>query len=125
MRRRGLEADECYKELIANYKDYPKPYFLYGDYLKDRGNIKDALSMYEETYKRDSEYPEVNNRLMHIYLDRYNSKKIKDSQNYKKAVEYATKQIEVDSDPYYYRERGLSCIQRKYGWKHLLTMAII
>lgn len=106
MRRRGLEADECYKELIANYKDYPKPYFLYGDYLKDRGNIKDALSMYEETYKRDPEYPEVNNRLMHIYLDRYNSKKIKDSQNYKKAVEYATKQIEVDSDPYYYRERA-------------------
>ena len=58
-------------------------------------------------YDLDPEYPEINNRLMHCYMEKYSdSRKKRDKLFYNRAVEYATKQIELDPDAYYYLERG-------------------
>ncbi len=106
-KNKGLDADEAYKKLINSYKDYPKPYFLYGDYLDDKNRKQDALSMFLEAYKLDPEYPDVNNRLMHLYMEKYKNERIKkNSLYYDKAVEYGTKQLELEKEGYYYLERG-------------------
>ena len=106
-KNKGLDADDSYKNLIDAFRDYPKPYYLYAEYLNDRNNKKEALKMYEKVYDLDPEYPEINNRLMHCYMEKYSdSRKKRDKLFYNRAVEHATKQIELDPDAYYYLERG-------------------
>jgi len=105
-----IKAEEAFKTLIETYPNAASVYFEYSKYLlrkhKDT-SIEKRFDLLCETLKADNEHLYANYYLMKIMMDVYShGYEYSKRPYYEKAIEYATRQIEIDDVAYYYIERA-------------------
>ena len=102
---RGNEADHVYEEMIGYYPEDSQIYYEYGEYLRRKEKNDKAIQMYKKCLEKNPKHRVANNKLMNIYQQKYSEEER--PEDYKEAVFYGSKQLEIIDDDYYRIERAL------------------
>lgn len=93
------------KNILKENPDCAEAYYRIGLYYNAINREDEALNSFLKAIKADPEHSYANNEAAEIYRKHY-EKKYK-SDDYRHAVEYARKQVEVNPSCYYYTDLGL------------------
>jgi len=99
------KAIDIYQELCTINPDNDVALFQMGKAYWGNGDVNEAIERYEKVIALNPSHRSVNHELMEIFESRW--EKTEKISFYEKAVYYATKQLEITPDDYYYIERGL------------------
>lgn len=106
-----LRSQKKYQAALEVFKQFPESsqemasyHYYLGLCYEEMGDREQAIKRYEEALERDDEYRDTADKLSKIYLKQYQETYRKE--DYLKALEYASKQLEADDCAYYLMERG-------------------
>ena len=99
------EPEKVYQRMLKLFPEDAYIDFEFAEYYRRSGDMKLAEQYYLSCLGKDRGHKSANNKLMNLYQDRYS--KLENRADYDEAVYYATEQLKLDDDDFYYVERAL------------------
>lgn len=99
------KAIDFFKKVLKENPGYTEAYYRIGLYYNALGWDKEALYSFLKAAIINPEHPYANNEAAEIYKKHYKEKY--KSEDYRHAVEYAKRQVEINPSCYYYTDLGL------------------
>lgn len=107
--KRFDDAISFYKETLKEEPQCAEIYYRMGLCYNAIDNGKYALDCFLKAAEYDAEHPYANNELMEFYKKRYQENY--KQEDYKTAVEYAKRQVEINPHCYYITDLGLMYLE--------------
>ena len=101
----GKDATPVYEKMMELFPNDANVNYEFGCFLRRVRKAEDAETQFNMALKIDPEHSRANNMLARILMSKYSKSEM--PEHYKMAVDYATRQLVIDPDAYYYVERAL------------------
>ena len=101
----GKDASPVYEKMMELFPDDANVNYEFGCFLRRVRKAEDAETQFNMALKTDPDHSRANNMLARIFMSKYSKSEM--PEHYKMAVDYATRQLVIDPDAYYYVERAL------------------